>query len=614
MMIKKFFHIIVFLLIFLPINVGASDFSLEKVSQYGKGDLYYKNIILDGDYLYTYNNERKRLEIIDISEVDDFRLSNYQDFGSYSGWIEIDKERDLLFISLGESIEVYDIISGNQLSHRATIDDSHLNEDEEYKKLKLYKGNYLLVSAINGLKIFDVANLDNILLSGNYQMGIKREHGCLIEFDILNHRYLLSSRIEGFCWPHERDDWGNYVIDLFEVDDPSFVRNIDVAKRRIVTKGDYGYTFEVHHDGEDKSSWYDEIVFYNLADIHNIKEMRRIKLQQGDVTAIDGVGIWDDKFLYYIRGSELTIFDITNPAGPDLILKEFDFLDNFGMILTALMKSTTDKDYIYLALARNGLVVLDYKLGSVAQSDFIYPNNSLIKGDRKPAIYIIQNGKKRQINSPIIFENNNFDWSKVIEIPQEKIDEISRGDDLIYKDGKVLRDRKSGEVYAVSHSKKHRIDSLKALKRFKFSNIIDVSQSELRRYEEGRPLTTGDRYPDGVLLKRVGKSAVYYIENGKKHPIVSAAAFEAYGHRWDEIIMVSQEELKKYPLGEMLYFPVGSLIKAYNKSAVYVVNNHSQVRPFMSAAVFEKLGYKWPWIYEAPDRVLQYYQIAKPIN
>ncbi len=600
-------------LVLLPLKLVAADFDLDLVSQYGKGDLYYKNIIINNNYLYNYNVAEKRLEIIDISNKEKPVLDNSIKYSTLNGNIEIDRKRNLLFISLSESIDIYDITTPNNLTKAAEINNQYLNGGEEYTQLKLYKDNYLIVSALNALKIFDISNLNNINLVGNYKLGEKREHGCLVDFEVLNDKYILSERTSGFCWPHEKNDWGNYVIDVSDVSQPVFVTNIKQAVNKMAVKGDYGYSYDIHHDGSDYAKWYDEVVFYDLSNINNVKELKRIKLQQGDVTAISKVGIWHNKYLYYIRGNKLTVFDISYPSDPVLLIKEFDFFDNFDIGLGILMESWADDNYIYFVLSRNGLVILSYELDG-GELIFNYPDNILIKGNEHSGVFIIKDGAKRLISSPTIFNQNNFKWSKIIEINQKIVDSFATADNFLYKDGKVLRDN-LGKIYIISHNKKRQIADLATLKRFNFLKIINgISLDVLQIYENGKILKSSDFYPDGVLLKSYNKSAVYYIWNGEKHPIYSADVFEAYGNSWDEIIAVTEKELASYPLGKTSFFPTGSLIKAKNKSAVYLVDNNGKVRPIISAKLFERLGYKWDFIYEVPENMLNNYSIGEFIR
>ena len=62
-MIKKYLLVLSLLIIFPFFNVnslqsaGGSSFSLDLVSQYGEGGLYVKNVVIDGNYLYTKNFE-----------------------------------------------------------------------------------------------------------------------------------------------------------------------------------------------------------------------------------------------------------------------------------------------------------------------------------------------------------------------------------------------------------------------------------------------------------------------------------------------------------------------------------------------------------------------------
>src|SRR6266851_2472435 len=51
-----------------------------------------------------------------------------------------------------------------------------------------------------------------------------------------------------------------------------------------------------------------------------------------------------------------------------------------------------------------------------------------------------------------------------------------------------------------------------------------------------------------VLVKTADNPTVYYINAaGVKKPILNEKVFLSYGNRWENVIVVSSEELKTYP-------------------------------------------------------------------
>ena len=120
------------------------------------------------------------------------------------------------------------------------------------------------------------------------------------------------------------------------------------------------------------------------------------------------------------------------------------------------------------------------------------------------------------------------------------------------------------------------------------------------------------RKPAHNLIRAKGKSTVYFIEDETARPIPSAAVFKANGFKWEDVEELSEEEVVSYPEGDALLYPDGSLIKG-SSSTVYVVSEGKK-KGFMSAKVFEGLGYKWGLIKNISDGELALYEIDDPLN
>ncbi|MBM3302907.1 MAG: hypothetical protein FJY85_23540 [Deltaproteobacteria bacterium] len=57
-------------------------------------------------------------------------------------------------------------------------------------------------------------------------------------------------------------------------------------------------------------------------------------------------------------------------------------------------------------------------------------------------------------------------------------------------------------------------------------------------------------YRDGVLLRAQNQSTVYVIENGRRRAFPDEATFRFYGHRFEEVRVITESELKQIPEGE----------------------------------------------------------------
>ncbi len=260
------------------------------------------------------------------------------------------------------------------------------------------------------------------------------------------------------------------------------------------------------------------------------------------------------------------------------------------------------------------IYMLPYSLASPVDSNFVYPKNTLVRKIGEPTVYIIKNGIKKPVATPKIFNENNYQWDKVIEADEKNLpDTISRSSPMLYEDGKILKDSK-GNIYFIENGTKRRIAGPNTLKKFGFKKIILVEEEIISAYLEGSILTSSDSYPDGVLLKLSDGSAVYYKEEGKLRPIYSDKVFKTYHFNWDEIINVPQQELNKYVKSSLLLFGSGTLIKAIDKPSVYLIDDNEKLRPIVSGQVFERLHYRWSDIYDVPSEVVDQYEKGKAIE
>lgn len=150
-------------------------------------------------------------------------------------------------------------------------------------------------------------------------------------------------------------------------------------------------------------------------------------------------------------------------------------------------------------------------------------------------------------------------------------------------------------VYVLSDGFKLKYNSQENLPDiYKNKNIITASESQLGLFKF-KDLKT---YPDGSLLRELGVSAVYFIENQqKRHLNMSGQEFAKMGFNPSDIISVSKAEIGLYRDGvNILYGPDGKLLKDKN-SNVYLIENGKK-KKFTSAKLFEHLGYKWKHIIE----------------
>jgi len=554
---KKYILVLLLLISVMTFISGApviadNDFSISKESFYGQEQLYTHNVIVFNNYLYTFNSNTgvNRIEILDISNKTSPELVNTITGNNvYGGYLEIDRIREILFVNTkGKSIKLYDISNPQDITEISTIDDPLPIAPNYFNRLKLVSNNnILLVSAINSLKIFDVSDETNINLLGEYNIGINKENGCLNYFDVLNERYIVSNRVSGLCWPDQNHEWGNYVIDISDSNNPSLIINLNQLTRRVIFKESYGYTYEIH---SSSSGDYTEAVFYNFSNINNIEEINRIRIQEGGNNAISDLGIWNNHYLYYTGGKNLTIFDISNAANPVLLKKEYNLYSSLNLSLPTFPFFAADNDYIYAALGRSGVVILSYKVSGSLFLPFTNEGRVLTSAQTEK-LYLIVNGQKRWLKSSDIFISYGLVPNSQETVSQAELDQYPTGPAIekpSLSEGSLIRAEDDFRVYLIKPPYKRHIFSPEIFSIYghlKWENIQEVKPEIVSSY------ITSDLY------RSIDDYRVYSLEEideaqgiaVKHHLDLTAAQFESKGYSWHQVFIVSPQERDYYQTG-----------------------------------------------------------------
>ncbi len=330
------------------------------------------NIEFFKDYLFTTNFRTYEVEIFEIRKDEGLEFVGMADrVEDPEASLAIDEGRELLFAQVSDSkINVYDlanleeVFSGNY-SDRGHFEAASIviektlpklgsiqnkNKEDEWSgflNLKLL-GEKLIVSATSHIKIYDVSDVSNITLLGQYSMN-SPDTGCFNDFSILKGRYVVSHRVSFLCTPHG-GAWGNYIIDIQDPENPKLVKNFQDNTSKLIFKGDYGYGFDL--DGE--------AIFYDFSDLDNISEIGRYDVVEGN-KSIDNLGIWEEDYLYYKSRNSISVFNISDPASPSLLLNNYDLGENFNLYLNEKTEIFDKDGRLYFPVG--GIGVLKYGTG-----------------------------------------------------------------------------------------------------------------------------------------------------------------------------------------------------------------------------------------------------------
>lgn len=115
--------------------------------------------------------------------------------------------------------------------------------------------------------------------------------------------------------------------------------------------------------------------------------------------------------------------------------------------------------------------------------------------------------------------------------------------------GELWQDRKTGGIFWVSKGAKAPLtDKIYLTAIFKNKKIIKKTSLELAKLKTMPPV----RLPDGSLLKSKSGSTVYLIYKGQRRAFANGAAFEKLGYDFKRVLEVSDSVLRQYGEGRAI--------------------------------------------------------------
>lgn len=119
---------------------------------------------------------------------------------------------------------------------------------------------------------------------------------------------------------------------------------------------------------------------------------------------------------------------------------------------------------------------------------------------------------------------------------------------LVIRDGLVVKEEGDERIYVYQDGRFRWITSLEAFEHFgyRWDDVHIVEDGFLDDYE------IDSEHPIYVLLKCPDSPHIYRLENGTKRWIIDIATFEAEGHVWEDVRIVSCYYLRSLPDGETI--------------------------------------------------------------
>lgn len=245
-------------------------------------------------------------------------------------------------------------------------------------------------------------------------------------------------------------------------------------------------------------------------------------------------------------------------------------------------------------------------------SSIVYPDGALLQDEKTGGVYLISNGAKRPIISKSILVSR-FDEDAIIQVSRRIIDGYPDGPPIKFTDYSLLRDEDQN-LYMTVGDEARPFASVEVFRSLGFSpfELEDVTADDLAGYVPGAPITLASAYPTGALLQNKADGGVYWVYDGVKYPIwdksILAARFSKYTK-----IKVDQTELNKFATGDPVKFADGTLIKTDSSPAVYFVSG-GKLRPIPSEDIFLAYNWKWGNVIKTTNKVMGLYGAGAPVT
>ncbi len=221
-------------------------------------------------------------------------------------------------------------------------------------------------------------------------------------------------------------------------------------------------------------------------------------------------------------------------------------------------------------------------------------------------VYLVAGGWRHWVPDPTtaaILGINPGSWA---DVRPEQLAPIPEGSAIpALREGSLIREP-SGTIYVIRNGRREWIPSPTAFAAggYQWGAVINV------------PAFVVDRIPailpEGTLVRAIGGSKIYEIEDGQRHWISTLELFVSRGFRWDQVTEADAGFLRSIPEGLPFGVGEGSIVKGITGDKVYVIENGLR-RWIPSLTTFFVRGYRWENLVVLSDEALDSILLGAPL-
>jgi len=233
-----------------------------------------------------------------------------------------------------------------------------------------------------------------------------------------------------------------------------------------------------------------------------------------------------------------------------------------------------------------------------------YPDGSLLKSYTSNDVYLIDDNKKRKFENYTAFKSR-FDPDNIIEVTTSELERYEEGKPISLPNYAVLKLTTSSKYYLLDYDTIRPFKSKDVVRYLGYhpAEIIEVNKKDISGYEIGATITKKDKNIKGELARMNNK--LYYIKGATFHPILDMGIAKV---NFPDLtpIQRQQDYFEDLNHGKPITPKEGSIFGVTGTNKIYVVENDKK-RYITNEEVFSNLGYDWSdivWLNKSAARIL----------
>lgn len=240
-----------------------------------------------------------------------------------------------------------------------------------------------------------------------------------------------------------------------------------------------------------------------------------------------------------------------------------------------------------------------------------FPDGTVVKSPDGTQFWLISGGQRRPFASATAFFTR-YNASQAVVLPPSELGDYEEGVPIRFQNYSLLHEP-DGKIWLLDGDTIRHIDSMETFRRIGFSldEVLAVAADDLATYAVGAPVTLASAYPTGSLLQDRASGAVYWVKDGVRQIVMSKEILKVNFPR-RRIVAVSPETIGSYASGDPVAFADGTLVGIQGQPRVFVISQGRR-RPILSEAAFRAYGWSFANVVWTAEPAVMLHPEGEPV-